>query len=64
MLKHNDEYFVLKDFASYVQAWKELTAVHGDKQAWNRISLANIARSGYFSSDRSIAEYAEDIWKI
>ena len=64
MLKHNDEYFVLKDFGPYVQAWKELTALHSDKQAWNLISLANIAKSGYFSSDRSIAEYAKDIWKI
>ena len=64
MLRHNDEYFVLKDFGPYVQAWKELTALHKDKSAWNGISLVNIAMSGYFSSDRTIAEYAKDIWKI
>ena len=64
MLRHNDEYFVLKDFAPYVNAWNELTALHGNKHDWNRISLLNIARSGCFSSDRTIREYADDIWHI
>ena len=64
MLKHNDSYFVLKDFDSYVKAWKELTDIHADRTKWNGISLVNIAKSGYFSSDRTIKEYAEDIWKI
>ena len=64
MLKHNDEYFVLKDFDSYVRAWKELADLHKDKMAWNKMSLINIAKSGFFSSDRTIREYAEDIWHI
>ena len=64
MLRHNDEYFVLKDFGPYVKAWNELTALHGNKNDWNRISLVNIAKSGCFSSDRTISEYADDIWHI
>ena len=47
-----------------MNAWKELTALHGDVNTWNKISLVNIAKSGYFSSDRTIEEYAKDIWHI
>ncbi|MBQ2041670.1 MAG: glycogen/starch/alpha-glucan phosphorylase, partial [Firmicutes bacterium] len=64
LLRHNDEYFVLKDFASYIDAWNGLTALHRDSRAWNRASLHNIAASGSFSSDRTIREYAEEIWNI
>ncbi|MBQ9826052.1 MAG: glycogen/starch/alpha-glucan phosphorylase [Firmicutes bacterium] len=64
LVKHNDSFFVLKDFDSYVRAWNELTAAHKDRDAWNRMSLVNIAKSGFFSSDRTIKEYAEDIWNI
>ena len=64
LTKHNDTFFVLRDFDSYVRAWNELTAQHKDREAWNRMSLANIAKSGFFSSDRTIKEYAEDIWNI
>ena len=64
LVKHNDTFFVLKDFDPYVRAWNELTAQHKDKEAWNRMSLVNIAKSGFFSSDRTIREYAQDIWNI
>ena len=64
LIKHNDPFFVLKDFEPYVRAWEELTAVHKDQQTWNRMSLVNIAKSGFFSSDRTIKEYANDIWNI
>ncbi len=64
MLRHNDEYFVLKDFDSYVSAFNRLCALHQDSTSWNRISLVNIAKSGCFSSDRTISEYASDIWHI
>ncbi len=64
LMNSNDEYFVLKDFRSYVEAWHKLEALHGDKAAWGRISLHNTAMSGFFSSDRTIREYAEDVWQL
>lgn len=59
----NDEYFVLGDFDSYVKAWENLDKIYSDKEKWQAMSLANIANSAFFSSDRTITEYAEDIWK-
>ena len=64
LMNGNDPDFVLKDFRSYVDAWEELEGVYGDSRTWNRMALMNIAHSGYFSSDRTIREYAEDIWDI
>ena len=59
----NDEYFVLGDFDSYVRTWEKLDKIYSDKEKWQAMSLANIANSSFFSSDRTIREYAEDIWK-
>ena len=64
MTTHGDEFFVLKDFSSYVETWNELNKLYLDKNAWNKISLHNIAKAGYFSSDRTISEYAKDIWNV
>jgi glycogen phosphorylase len=64
LLGHNDQYFVLKDFASYAEAHQEVSKKYLDRNAWLKMSLANIAKSGYFSSDRTISEYADEIWKI
>ena len=64
LLTYGDEYFVLKDFDDYVRTWREMDRLYCDRNAWNRISLHNIAKAGYFSSDRTIAEYANDIWKV
>jgi starch phosphorylase len=64
LLTYNDEYFVLKDFDDYVRTWKSMCELYQDKSAWNRISLVNIAKAGFFSSDRTIAEYARDIWNV
>ena len=64
VLTHGDSFFVLKDFASYVEAANELDTLYKDKNAWNKISLHNIAKAGYFSSDRTISEYAKDIWNV
>jgi starch phosphorylase len=58
----NDEYFVLGDFDSYVKAWENLDKIYSDKEKWQAMSLANIANSAFFSSDRTITEYAEEIW--
>ncbi len=64
MIGQNDEYFVLRDFDSYRQAWLDLDRIYSDRQRFGRMSLANIAGSAFFSSDRTIREYAEDIWHI
>jgi starch phosphorylase len=54
---------VLGDFDSYVRAWENMDKIYSDKERWNKMSLANIANSAFFSSDRTIREYAEVIWK-
>ncbi|MGI8313703.1 glycogen/starch/alpha-glucan phosphorylase [Halobacillus mangrovi] len=64
LVHHNDEYFVLKDFADYILAQKRISQDFEKKRQWNLKSLINIAQSGKFSSDRTIQEYASDIWKI
>ncbi|TDM07317.1 glycogen/starch/alpha-glucan phosphorylase [Macrococcus lamae] len=64
LLKDNDPYFILRDFDTYVDAEKRAAALYNDKKKWNQMSLVNIAESGYFSSDRTIKDYNEDIWKL
>lgn len=64
LLTYGDEYFVLKDFDDYVKTWREMNELYKDVNAWNRISLHNIAKAGFFSSDRTIVEYARDIWGV
>ena len=61
-LLNEDQYMVLADFESYIAAQDEVDAAWGDKDRWNRMMLHNIARSGYFSSDRSIRDYLDRIW--
>lgn len=64
LLMYNDEFFILKDFQPYIKMYKKLQTLYQNTDKWNRISLSNIAESGIFSSDRSIREYADRIWKI
>lgn len=64
LMQRNDEDFVLADFQSYVDAWDELERVYPDAHRWNRMALHNTANSGYFASDRTIREYASDIWHV
>lgn len=64
LLEHNDEFFVLKDFHAYLKAQAELEQRYRNQTDWLKMSVSNIAHSGVFSSDRSIAEYAQEIWKI
>ena len=63
-LQHNDEFFVLKDFAPYAEAQKKVEQCYRDKQKWRQMCLENIAHSGRFSGDQTFAEYAVDIWKL
>ena len=64
LFNKNDEYFVLKDFDSYVRGFEHLSECYDDRSAFAKKSLVNIAKSAYFSSDRTIKEYAGDIWKL
>lgn len=60
----NDEFFVLADFAAYIEAQEKIEQLYQDRHNWAKMCLVNIAKSGYFSSDRTIKEYAEEIWGI
>ncbi|MBQ3459678.1 MAG: glycogen/starch/alpha-glucan phosphorylase [Solobacterium sp.] len=64
LLMKNDEYFVLADFDAYVKAQDEIERRYLDRAGWARSCLINIAKSGFFSSDRTIEEYAAEIWKV
>jgi starch phosphorylase len=61
-LLDHDHFMVLADFESYAQAQAAVAERWNDQRAWRRSSILNTARMGWFSSDRTIAEYAEDIW--
>ncbi len=64
LMIYNDEFFILKDFHSYIEMHEKLQKLYVNQGDWNRISLVNIAESGVFSSDRAIREYADRIWKV
>ena len=59
-----DVYFILKDFRSYVEAQEKVEAAYRDKDRWAKMVLLNTASCGKFSSDRTIQEYVDDIWKL
>ena len=59
-----DMYFILKDFRSYVEAQKRVEEAYRDTQRWSRMALLNTASCGKFSSDRTIQEYVDEIWKL
>ncbi len=63
-LKNHDRYMALADFADYQKAQKKASALYADREKWNKMSLVNIAKSGIFSADRSIGDYAENIWHL
>jgi len=64
LLTRGDFYMHLADLASYLEADQRLTALYADQDAWAQKAILNVASSGKFSSDRTIAEYAADIWKV
>ncbi len=59
-----DSYMVLADFDSYSAAQERVNATYLDKDTWNRMSLVNIAKAGFFAADRSVEEYAQRIWNL
>ncbi len=64
LLLYNDEYFVLKDFNSYVATQDSIGRAYMDKERWLKMAITNIGCSGIFSSDRTIQEYSTGIWNV
>jgi len=64
LMNRNDEYFILADFDSYVKAQEKVQELYKDQLVWQKMAINNIANSGYFSSDRTIQEYVDDIWHL
>ncbi len=62
-LTGRDPYYVMADFSDYMRAQDAVSQTWSDRTTWNRMSLLNTARTGFFSSDRSIREYAKRIWQ-
>jgi starch phosphorylase len=63
-LLHEDPYLLLADFQSYIECQDKVAAAYRDTELWTRMSILNTARSGKFSSDRTIREYCSDIWRV
>ncbi len=59
-----DRYFILADFKSYADAQKKVEEKYQDEAAWARSAILNTAKAGKFSSDRTIQDYVDDIWKL
>jgi starch phosphorylase len=63
-LLNEDRYLVLADFASYAARQQDVARAYHDKETWMRKAILNVAHGGIFSSDRTITQYAEEIWHI
>ncbi len=59
-----DEYMLLADYRAYVECQDRVSRAYADQEHWTRMSILNVARIGYFSSDRTIREYCRDIWGV
>ncbi|HBY78092.1 MAG TPA: glycogen phosphorylase, partial [Cyanobacteria bacterium UBA11148] len=62
-LLHRDEYLLFADYQSYIDCQERVSQAYRDQENWTRMSILNTARMGKFSSDRTIREYCQDIWK-
>jgi starch phosphorylase len=62
-LLHQDQYMVLADYQSYIECQEVVSQAYRDQDQWTRMSILNVARMGKFSSDRSIRDYLQTIWK-
>ena len=63
-LLHRDEYMVLADYQAYIDCQEQVSQAYQDRENWTRMSILNAARTGKFSSDRTIGEYAAEIWNV
>ena len=64
IMNKRDEYFILADFESYAKAQEKIQELYQDRKHWNKMCLMNIANSSFFTSDRTIKSYAEEIWHL
>ena len=64
LLQKGDHYLLLADYASYIAAQDAVSALYQDQEEWSRRAILNVARVGKFSSDRTIGEYAKNIWHV
>ena len=64
IMYRNDEFMVLKDMDSYLLGCEKIESWYKDRDAWGKKCLINVAKSGWFSSDRTISEYNRDIWHL
>ena len=62
-LMHHDEFLIFADYQSYIECQDLAENVYRDQDAWTRMSILNTARCGFFSSDRTMQQYLDDIWK-
>jgi starch phosphorylase len=63
-LLQKDEYLLLADYESYIQCQEQAAQAYQDQQAWTRMAILNVARCGFFSSDRAMRQYCKDIWGV
>lgn len=61
---HHDPFMVLADYQAYIECQDKVSKAWRDQKQWDRMSILNVARMGKFSSDRSIKDYCENIWKV
>jgi starch phosphorylase len=64
LLEHGDHYMHLADLRSFIEAQSRVESAYRDPDAWTQKAILNIARTGKFSSDRTIGEYAREIWRV
>ena len=63
-LLYDDPYMLLADYYSYIECQKNVAITYRDQKQWTKMSILNSARMGKFSSDRTIKEYCDEIWKV